>query len=231
MTQSGPPPGRAFSLPSPPAYPLPRGLTQPPEPQALPRLCDTTPGCRPPGGGAQNAHTKETRSSVGKGGQLGFRAKPGAAVHTTCKAGRDVSPPRAARPEACAPLLGVGPGSLTPPAYPLPCPRAPIRAAGAPGGTEVQRGPDARTQCRTPGAQRASASPRLSLPFQFSGCFLSWAVTARTSGQTSSLVLWGRVGTPGDFCCDFPGVPSPPSGPPEPRHIQYNPERRPRLRG
>ena len=241
MTRSGPPPGGAFSLPGQPAYPRQRGLTQPPEPQALPRLCDTTPGCRPPGGGAQNAHTKETRSSVGKRGQLGFRAKPGAAAHTTRKAGRDVSPPRTGPPRSLCPPAGsrsqVPHNSCLPPPLPTGTHQGCRSPRGQPPrGTEVQRGPDARTQCRTPGAQRASPSPRLSLPFQFSGCFLSWAVTARTQqgSPEGRPPLWSSGGGwahPRASAVTVQGVPGPPSGPPEPRRIQYNPERRPRLRG
>ena len=169
----------------------------------------TAPGCRPPRGGAQNPHTKETRSPVGKEGNSAF--KPSWLLLCTPHAKQaGISPHRGrARPEACVPPARSGRWQRGERSRPLTPPLPPSPAHGHPSGrqeprgqpprgTEVPGGPDARTQCRTPGAQprlrplRASPSPRFSLPFQFSGCFLSWAVTARTQhgSPLGSPPLW-----------------------------------------
>lgn len=85
-----------------------------------------------------------------------------------------------------------------------------------PRGTEVQGGPDSRTQCRTdPGSPESLTQPEALFAFSVFRVFSELGSHSQNTAwlsreQTSSLVLWGRVGTPEGFCCDFPGGPRPP---------------------
>lgn len=149
---------------------------------------------------------------------------------------------------------GSGPGSLTPPLPPSPAHRQPSGRqepqGQPPRETEVPGGPDARTQWPDPRSPAPAApTESLTLPgalFAISAFRVlselgnhSQNTAWFSPGQPSSLAFWGGWTPLRVSAVTFQGVPGPLPGPlpvlawvpPEPWHIQHNPEWRPRLGG
>ena len=136
----------------------------------------------------------------------------------------------------------------------LPCPRAPIRAAGAPGAAPKGDRGSGRTRCQdtvpdprspAPAAPTESLTqPEVLFAFSVFRVFSELGSHSQNTawlspGQPSSLVLWGGLAPPRASAVTFQGVPSPIPGPlpvlawvpPEPRRIPHNPEWKPQLCG